>query len=191
MDYFKSRIKGNHGLPWLDTRSNWQKASDAYFEELQELANDIDDVEALTTFISYMEPDECLSGYDFVLKRLKELRHYIIHEAVIDDKESLIESLRDIYERLKNLSTDAALYDDCGGDYEDSDDEFEDDNFEDDDFEDDDFEDDVLEDNYYEDDDFSSDSFDTDDVSFDSDYSDTDWSWEDEDWNNNDADDDW
>lgn len=203
MDYFKSRIKGNHGVPWLDTRSKRQKASDAYFEELQKLANEIDDVEALTTFISYMDPDDCLSGYDFILKRLKELKNYIVSDATIADKKSLLYSLLQIYYRLEYLSTDAALYDDCGATDEDFDEEYFDEAFEDDDYEDDDFEDEVYEDDatpkevdeifeydntanqddtiVYEVPDFASDNYETDDMEWRMYYDDWDNRNEDED----------
>ena len=186
MDYFKSRIVGDHGVPWLDTRSKRQKASDAYFEELQKLANDIDDVEAQTTLLSYMDPDDCLSGYDFILKRIKELKNYILSDATIADKKSLLNSLRGIYYLLEDLSTDAQLYDNCGATDEDLDeDDFDEDeeDFDDDEADSDDFDDfndaapeeadEIFEDDdtdyrddtiVYEAPDFASDNFDTDDI---------------------------
>lgn len=132
--YFDSRKIGNRGLPWLDSRTDWDKANDTYFEELESLAAEIDDIEDCTSFISSLSPDDFGSGYRFVLTRLRELKEYLTENEAEPNRNEYIESLNDIYERLLVLYSDSALYDD---DFVEEDDFDEDEDYDDDDWDDD------------------------------------------------------
>lgn len=139
--YFDSKIIGKHGLPWTDSRSDWEKWSDEYFEKLEELAQQVDDVSADASFISQLAPEDFDNGYQFVLGKIKELKEYIIRDAVLktdDYKEMLLDSLEDIHENLLELRFDVGLYDNSGDiDCDDNDDDYDDD-YDDDDYDDDD-----------------------------------------------------
>lgn len=136
--YFDSKIKGHRGLPWLDSRTNWEKSSDKYFEELEELLAKIDDIEAGTTFITEFSPEDFSNGYKFVLARIKELRAYLVNEETVSDRSDYIESLNEIYDELSELSFDSTLYDndfddwDEKDDWDDEDDEDDEDDWDDD-----------------------------------------------------------
>lgn len=114
--YFESRIRGRRGLPWFDSRSDWQKASDAYFEKLEDVAAEVDSVENATSFISELYPDDFDSGYQFVAARIGELRNYLRHDDPDGDPLDLLNTLDDISDSLKELKFDASLYDNGGDD---------------------------------------------------------------------------
>lgn len=136
--YFESRIFKNETLPWFDSRSKWEKKSNAYFEKLEDLLSEIDGIECETDFLSDLDPDDFSSGYNFVLARIKEIRRYIRSNQIDDEDEDLLDSLHDIQEDLVDLEGDALLYDDDLGDDLDDDvdgsDDFDDDDIDDDDF---------------------------------------------------------
>ena len=122
--YFDSYIKGKQGL--FDSRSKWDKSSDSYFESLEELAEEIDDIESNTSFISELTPDDFGNGYQFIIHRIRELKDYLIDDETIIDTHDLLESLDEIREKLDDLKDDALLYDDISGyDDEDDDDDWE------------------------------------------------------------------
>ena len=139
--YFDSKIKGHRGLPWLDSRTAWEKSSDKYFEALEELVEEIDSIEASTPFITDLSPDDFSNGYKFVLARLKELKSFLKSEDSISN-EGYIDSLNDIYDNLMDLSSDSDLYDDVWDD--DDEEEY---------YEEDDDDDDIWDDDAEEDDD--------------------------------------
>ena len=177
--YFESRMKKRHGLPWMGGLSDADKASNEYFEELEKLAEQVDDVEDETGFISSLSPEEFDSGYSFVAARIAELKAYIVHESVIPDKYGALHSLNEIKRELAELKDQAVLYDDEFGDigfYDDS--SFGTDYDEDDDDED---EDEDEYDSDYEDEDFDDDDYgfddDDDDYGFDDDDDDDDYSF--------------
>lgn len=152
--YFKSRIKGKQGLRWFDTRTNWEKSSDEYFEKLDDLAQQLDDVDGSLNFYTSLEPEDFDSGYGYVYGRIKELKKYITENKSSDELDpvnryGVRESLRDIYEDLLDLYDSALLYDHYSGadpadpadpdeddiddDYDDYDDDDDDLDFDDDD----------------------------------------------------------
>lgn len=124
--YFESKMKKRHGLPWMGGLSDADKASNEYFEELEKLAEQVDDVEDETGFISSLSPDEFDSGYSFVEARIAELKEYIVHESVIPDKYGSLSSLNEIKRELAWLRDEAVLYDDEFGDMDFYDDSFDD-----------------------------------------------------------------
>lgn len=126
--YFESRIRGRRGLPWFDSRSDWQKASDAYFEKLEDVAAEVDSVENATSFISELYPDDFDSGYQFVAARIGELRNYLRHDDPDGDPLDLLNTLDDISDSLKELKFDASLYDNGDDDFGNNDDFASDDN---------------------------------------------------------------
>lgn len=149
--YFKSRIKGKQGLRWFDTRTNWEKSSDEYFEKLDDLAQQLDDVDGSLNFYTSLEPEDFDSGYGYVYGRIKELKKYITENKSSDELDpvnryGVRESLQDIYEDLLDLYDSALLYDHYSGadpddpdeddiddDYDDYDDDDDDLDFDDDD----------------------------------------------------------
>lgn len=64
--YFDSKRRGKKGLPWMDGRSKHEKRSDEYYDKLEELVKQIDDVEANTQFISALYPDDFDGAYQYV-----------------------------------------------------------------------------------------------------------------------------
>lgn len=98
-------------MPWFDSRSDWQKASDAYFEKLEDVAAEVDSVENATSFITELYPDDFDSGYQFVAARIGELRNYLRHDDPDGDPLDLLDTLDDISDSLKELKFDASLYD--------------------------------------------------------------------------------
>ena len=143
--YFKSRIKGKHGLSWFDSRTEWEKSSDEYFEKLDDLAQQLDDVDAELNFYTSLAPEGFDSGYDYVYARIKELNRYIHKNESSDELDPMNrygvrESLQDIYEELLDLYDSALLYDNYSG--PDPDDPDDDDDDLDDDYDDDDSDDD-------------------------------------------------
>lgn len=128
MKYFENNLTKRCGLPWLDSRSSWEKSRDAYFENLEELVEQIDDVESNTSFISDLMPYDFDNGYQFVLGRIKELKRYLKRDAIVIDNEYLIETLEEIYNNLLDLETDSLLYEDVAGDEEFEGEDDEDDN---------------------------------------------------------------
>lgn len=178
--YFESRMKKRHGLPWMGGLSDADKASNEYFEELEKLAEQVDDVEDETGFISSLSPEEFDSGYSFVAARITELKAYIVHDSVIPDKYGALQSLSEIKRELAGLKDQAVLYDDVIGDmdfYDDCSYESEYNDIDNDDF--DQEEEDV--DSDYEDEDFDDDDYgfddDDDDYGFDDDDDDDDYSF--------------
>lgn len=131
--YFDSKIKGKQGLPWFDSRTGRQKASDEYFEQLDDLAQQLDDVDVGPGFYTSLSPEDFDSGYEYVYQRIKELQKYIEQNASVDALDTAIcygvrESLQDIYEDLLDLYDSALLYDDYSGpDPDDPDDDWDDD----------------------------------------------------------------
>lgn len=117
--YFDSKIKGKHG--WFDGRSKWQKSSDEYFERLEELALQIDDLEACTSFITSLSPDDFDSGYRFLLNRVRELKHYLVNESDDTDRDELLDSLEELKDSIMILNDDALLYEIVWDDDEDDD----------------------------------------------------------------------
>lgn len=107
--YFESKMKKRHGLPWMGGLSYADKASNEYFEELEKIAEEVDDVEGETNFISSLSPEEFESGYSFVAARITELKKYIVHESVIPDKYGALHSLSEIKRELAGLKDQAVL----------------------------------------------------------------------------------
>lgn len=167
--YFESKMKKRHGLPWMGGLSYADKASNEYFEELEKIAEEVDDVEGETNFISSLSPEEFESGYNFVAARITELKKYIVHESVIPDKYGALHSLSEIKRELAGLKDQAVLYDDVLGDM----DFYDDCSYESEynDIDNDDFDLDEEEDSDYEDEDFDNDY---DDYDFDEDDDDDD-----------------
>lgn len=170
--YFESKMKKRHGLPWMGGLSYADKASNEYFEELEKIAEEVDDVEGETNFISSLSPEEFESGYSFVAARITELKKYIVHESVIPDKYGALHSLSEIKRELAGLKDQAVLYDDVLGDM----DFYDDCSYESEynDIDNDDFDLDEEEDSDYEDEDFDNDY---DDYDFDEDDDDDDYSF--------------
>ena len=130
--YFDSKKTRKHGPPWTDSRSNWEKSRDEYFEELENLVVEIDVLEDNTSFISELTPEDFTSGFQYVFARLKDFRDFLKEDFSDSDKEDLMKDLYEIYEDLIDLYSDALLYDDVDDeedeepDDEDWDDEWED-----------------------------------------------------------------
>lgn len=140
--YFDSKRRGKKGLPWTDGRTDYEKRSDEYYEKLEELVEQIDDVEALTPFMTELDPDDFDGGYQYVSARLRELKKYLKRDSSADpvDKEDWLDQLDDIRNDLEDLETDAVLYDDDIDDdldWESDDDDFDWDSDDDDDWDDD------------------------------------------------------
>lgn len=136
--YFKSRIKGKQGLRWFDSRTNWEKSSDEYFEKLDDLAQQLDDVDGDLNFYTSLEPEDFDSGYGYVYGRIKELKRYITENKSSDElapvnRYGVRESLQDIYEDLLDLYDSALLYDHYTGADPDDPDEDDDLDYDDDD----------------------------------------------------------
>lgn len=135
--YFDSKRRGKKGLPWMDGRSKHEKRSDEYYEKLEELVKQIDDVEANTQFISALYPDDFDGAYQYVSGRLRELKKYLKRDCCADavDIEDWFDQLEDIRNELEDLETDALL---CNDDIDDDldweadDDDWDDDNDKDD-----------------------------------------------------------
>lgn len=109
--YFEDKIGGRQGLPWMDGRSESERESDEYFEELAELAEQVDSVECDTDFLTDLVPEDFDNCYDYVKGRIKELRRYIKREMDEDEGEDLLDSLDDISVDLEDLYDDSLLYD--------------------------------------------------------------------------------
>lgn len=117
--YFDSKIRGKKGLPWTDARTAWQRDSDEYFENLESLASDLDDIESDTQFITELTPDDFDTGYQYVQQRITELRSYIIEDEFDNAyANQLLESLNDVLEELQNLEDDAELYENYATDWD-------------------------------------------------------------------------
>lgn len=112
--YFDSKRRGKKGLPWTDSRTEQEKRSDEYYEKLEELVKQIDDVEANTQFISALYPDDCDGGYQYVAARIRELKKYLKRDCCADavDIEDWLDRLEDIRNELEDLETDALLCND-------------------------------------------------------------------------------
>ena len=87
--YFDSRIRGKRSLPWFDARTGPQKASDEYFEKLDNLAQQLDDIEVDIDFFTSLEPEDFDSGYEYVYGRIKELKEYINETEDFQDSDDL------------------------------------------------------------------------------------------------------
>lgn len=135
--YFDSKRRGKKGLPWMDGRPKHEKRSDEYYEKLEELVKQIDDVEANTQFISALYPDDFDGAYQYVSGRLRELKKYLKRDCCADavDIEDWFDQLEDIRNELEDLERDAHL---CNDDIDDDldweadDDDWDDDNDKDD-----------------------------------------------------------
>lgn len=106
--YFDDKIKGRRGLPWMSGKNE----SDEYFEALEELAEQVDNVECDTDFMTDLDPMDFDNGYEYVKGRIKELRRYIKREMDEYEAEDLLDTLDDIKDELENLYDDSLLYDD-------------------------------------------------------------------------------
>lgn len=127
---------------------------------LEELASQIDDLEACTSFITSLSLDDFDSGYRFLLNRVRELKHYLVNESDDTDRDELLDSIEELKDSITVLNDDAMLYEVM---WDDDDDDDEDDF----DFDDDDDDDD--------DDDEDEDDFDFDDDDDEDDDDDCDW----------------
>ena len=112
MKYFESKIKGKKGLPWTDSRTSWEKLSDEYFEKLEAFAEDIDNIESSTAFISDLMPEDFDNGYQYVYGRINELHHYLKNDAVIENNRELMDALNEIHDELLDLEDDTIIYED-------------------------------------------------------------------------------
>lgn len=127
--YFDSRKKGKSGLPWFDARTEAEKSSDEYFEKLDDLAKQLDDIDADLRLYSSLIPEDFDSGYEYVYARIKELERYVAENESSDELNSVNtymvrDSLDDINEELSDLYDSAILYDDyIGPDSNESDDD--------------------------------------------------------------------
>ena len=140
--YFDSKRRGKKGLPWTDGRTAREKRSDEYYDKLEELVKQIDDVEANTQFISALYPDDCDGGYQYVSARIRELKKYLKRDCCADAVyiDDWLDQLEDIRNELEDLETDALLCNDetdDGLDWEADDDDFGWDSDDDDDWDDD------------------------------------------------------
>lgn len=140
--YFDSKRRGKKGLPWTDGRTAREKRSDEYYDKLEELVKQIDDVEANTQFISALYPDDCDGGYQYVSARIRELKKYLKRDCCADAVyiDDWLDQLEDIRNELEDLETDALLCNDetdDGLDWEADDDDFSWDSDDDDDWDDD------------------------------------------------------
>lgn len=116
--YFDSKRRGKKGLPWFGGRTDYEKRSDEYYEKLEELVEQIDDVEYNTPFMTGLDPDDYNSGYQYVSARLRELGKYLKQDncAAPVDKEDWLDRIDEIRNELEDLETDADLYDDIDDD---------------------------------------------------------------------------
>lgn len=119
--YFKSRINGKPKLQWFDARTDWEKSSDKYFENLDELAQRLDGLDNELDLDTSMTPEDFDSGYEYVYGRIKELKESIEQKESADELDSvnlreIMDDLHDIYEELLDLYDPALLYDDYYGD---------------------------------------------------------------------------
>lgn len=140
--YFDSKRRGKKGLPWTDGRTAREKRSDEYYDKLEELVKQIDDVEANTQFISALYPDDCDGGYQYVAARIRELKKYLKRDCCADAVyiDDWLDQLEDIRNELEDLETDALLCNDetdDGLDWEADEDDFSWDSDDDDDWDDD------------------------------------------------------
>lgn len=140
--YFDSKRRGKKGLPWTDARTDYEKRSDEYYEKLEELVKQIDDVEANTSFLTELDPDNFDGAYLYVSGRLRELKKYLKRYSSADAVyiEDWLDQLEDIRNELEDLETDALLCNDetdDGLDWEADDDDFSWDSDDDDDWDDD------------------------------------------------------
>lgn len=145
--YFDSKRRGKKGLPWTDGRRDYEKRSDEYYEKLEELVEQIDDVEANTSFLTELDPDDFDGAYLYVSGRLRELKKYLKRDCSADavDIDDWLDQLEDIRNELEDLETDALLCNDETDDdldWEADDDDFSWDSDDDDDWDDDDDKDD-------------------------------------------------
>lgn len=129
--YFESRIKGRQDLPWFDTRTDWEKSSDEYFENLDELARRLDGLDNELDLDTTLDLYDFDSGYEYVYGRIRELKEYIDQNEFADELDSadlygIREDLRDIYEELLDLYDSALLYDNYYGPDPDDPDDYED-----------------------------------------------------------------
>lgn len=140
--YFDSKRRGKKGLPWTDARTDYEKRSDEYYEKLEELVKQIDDVEANTSFLTELDPDDFDGAYLYVSGRLRELKKYLKRYSSADAVyiEDWLDQLEEIRNELDDLETDALLCNDetdDGLDWEADDDDFSWDSDDDDDWDDD------------------------------------------------------
>lgn len=140
--YFDSKRRGKKGLPWTDARTDYEKRSDEYYEKLEKLVEQIDDVEANTSFLTELDPDDFDGAYQYVSARLRELKKYLKRDCCADAVyiEDWLDQLEDIRNELEDLETDALLRNDetdDGLDWEADEDDFSWDSDDDDDWDDD------------------------------------------------------
>lgn len=140
--YFDSKRRGKKGLPWTDARTDYEKRSDEYYEKLEKLVEQIDDVEANTSFLTELDPDDFDGAYLYVSGRLRELKKYLKRYSCADavDIEDWLDQLEEIRNELEDLETDALLCNDGTDDdldWEADDDDFSWDSDDDDDWDDD------------------------------------------------------
>lgn len=109
--YFDDKISRRGGLSWVDGRSESERSSSDYFEELERLAESLDDIESDTDFMTDLEPEDFDNGYDYIKGRIKELRRYIRKEMDEDEGEEMLDSLDDLQTELEDLYDDSLLYD--------------------------------------------------------------------------------
>lgn len=116
--YFDSKRRGKKGLPWTDARTDYEKRSDEYYEKLEELVKQIDDVEANTSFLTELDPDDFDGAYLYVSGRLRELKNYLKRYSSADAVyiEDWLDQLEEIRNELEDLETDALL---CNDDIDD------------------------------------------------------------------------
>lgn len=140
--YFDSKRRGKKGLPWTDGRTDYEKHSDEYYEKLEKLVEQIDDVEANTSFLTELDPDDFDGAYLYVSGRLRELKKYLKRYSSADAVyiEDWLDQLEEIRNELEDLETDALLCNDGTDDdldWEADDDDFSWDSDDDDDWDDD------------------------------------------------------
>lgn len=140
--YFDSKRRGKKGLPWTDARTDYEKRSDEYYDKLEELVKQIDDVEANTSFLTELDPDDFDGAYLYVSGRLRELKKYLKRDCCADAVyiEDWLDQLEEIRNELEDLETDALLCNDGTDDeldWEADDDDFSWDSDDDDDWDDD------------------------------------------------------
>lgn len=140
--YFDSKRRGKKGLPWTDARTDYEKRSDEYYDKLEELVEQIDDVEANTSFLTELDPDDFDGAYLYVFGRLRELKKYLKRDCSADAVyiEDWLDQLEEIRNELEDLETDALLCNDGTDDeldWEADDDDFSWDSDDDDDWDDD------------------------------------------------------
>ena len=162
--YFESKRRREKSLPWFDARSDWEKSSDEYFENLDNLAQQLYDVDGELRYYSSLTPEDFNSGYGYVHSHFKELMKYVAQNESSDAETpvniyDIRGSLQDIYNELSDLYDSAILYDNyCGSEPKnpeevsnDLDDDEVDDIDDDDDWDDDGDDDDWDDDDFYDD----------------------------------------